>query len=177
MCPRSHSKYQNCTVNPSKEEWVTPGESSKWHLILELSVSSCRLRTAMGWNGPSPGGRKEAPFLQTETETQTKMTHRSSSHRQDASKHIKPPVAGWAFLWLRCALILLECSDKEIHHCLYKCFFNEKKKALFTHGDFCSNTEFYFNFLVVSIVVSHCLKQWPQIPLCLHCSDNVVTAE
>lgn len=46
-------------------------------------------------------GEKEAPFLQTETEAQTKMTHISSSQGQDASKHITstppptPTPSGW----------------------------------------------------------------------------------
>lgn len=44
-------------------------------------------------------GEKEAPFLQTETETQTKMTHISSSHGQDASKRVTstppPTPSGW----------------------------------------------------------------------------------
>lgn len=100
-------------------------------------------------------GEKEAPFLQTETEAQTKMTHISSSHGQDASKHITstpPPYPHPKWLAENSYGVDVPsfCSNVvtgKFITAYINVFFNETKKALFTHGDFCSNIKLYFNFL------------------------------
>lgn len=98
-------------------------------------------------------GEKEAPFLQTETETQTKMTHISSSHGQDASKHITTtphPHPKWLTENSYGFDMPSFCSNvvtQKFITAYVNVFFNERKKALFTHGDFCSNIKLYFNFL------------------------------
>lgn len=130
-----------------------------------------------GLKKAKPWGRKEVPFLQTETETQTKMTHISASCGQDASKHIKPQWLAEDSYGFHVPSFCSNAVTRKFITAYINVFFSERKKALVNHGDFCSNIKLCFNFLVASIAVSPALKQWPQIPLCLHYSDSVVTAE